>query len=173
MQSETEKALMEILGEGFDGLNENLRAGMLGCRPETIGKSHEKLIELGLKPEKIASRADLLGRDPDTIRRNAKALQDLGLAKEKIASQAQLLGMNPETIRRNAEALQNLGLTKEKIASRADLLGRDPDTIRRNYQFLRRFFSRETILQNPALLGNSGQTVRSSVMMLDEYGISH
>ncbi|MBD3209809.1 hypothetical protein GF318_00320, partial [Candidatus Micrarchaeota archaeon] len=109
MSKETEKALREILGEGFDGLNENLRARMLGCRPETIGKSHEKLIELGLKPEKIASQAALLGNNPETIRRNAEALQDLGLTEQKIASQAHLLGMNPETIRRNAEALQDLG----------------------------------------------------------------
>ncbi|MBD3210857.1 hypothetical protein GF318_05740 [Candidatus Micrarchaeota archaeon] len=235
MHNETEKILREILGERFDELNENLRARMLGCRPETIRKSHEKLIELGLTPEKIASQAALLGMNPETIRRNAEALQDLGLAKEKIASQAQLLGRDPDTIRRNAQALQDLGLTKskiasraellgnnpdtiqknakalqdlgltkQKIASRAELLGRNPDTIRRNaqafkdlgltkqkiaskaallgmnpdtiqrkYEFLRRFFSNETICTFAQLFNNKDETVQSSIQLLHDLGIDY
>ncbi|MBD3209800.1 hypothetical protein GF318_00275 [Candidatus Micrarchaeota archaeon] len=113
MQSETEKALREILGEGFDGLNENLRAGMLGCRPETIGKSHEKLIELGLKPEKIASQAHLPGRDPETIRRKYQFPRRF-FSKETICSFPQLLGNAGETVQSPVQLLHDLGIDYDK-----------------------------------------------------------
>jgi hypothetical protein len=89
------------------------------------------------------------------------------------ATRTIILGTPPETIRKAHAKLLELGLTPAKIASRAELLGMNPDTIQRNYEFLRRFFSKETILKNPQLLGNAHDTILGSVEFMHEFGINH
>jgi hypothetical protein len=128
---------------------------------------------LGLSAEKIASKPALLGQNPETLRDNGLLLRGLGLSPAKIASQPQLLSMNPETVRRNAEILENLGFTRAQMALQPQLLGKCPKSIIGNYMNLRRFFPKEAILKHPALLGNSKETIESSVQFLVYAGIDY
>ncbi|MFH0884496.1 MAG: hypothetical protein V1861_02190 [Candidatus Micrarchaeota archaeon] len=109
MPSESEQVLREILGPGYDELNETTRAIILGTPAETIRKSHAKLLELGLTREKIATNAPLLGRDPETIQRNYEFLRRF-FSKEAICKNAQLLGNTQETIEGSVQFLFGLGV---------------------------------------------------------------
>ena len=135
MSTETEALPRKILGNRLDELNETTRSILLETPAETVGKTHQKLIELGLTPEKIASQARLLGMNPDTIQRNAEALKALGLTPEKIASQAHLLGRDPETIQKNYEFLRKF-LPREAIQKQAQLLGSSQKTVEGSVQWI-------------------------------------
>jgi hypothetical protein len=141
---------------------------LLGRDPETIDRNYQKLSDLGLKDEKIASQAHLLGMNPDTIERNYQRLSGLGLSDSKIATQAHLLGMNPDTIERNYQ--NHIGLLrsnyedrnsgKEILLQQAQLLGVSPDTLESNVQW---FADRKFAYGNGMLLGTKTQTKRKKL----------
>ncbi len=127
-----------------------------------------RLDEVGATLRKV-----LLQNPAATIRRAHGKLVELGLAPDKIATHAQLLCRDPDTLQRNADLLRRLGLAPAAIAGKAQLLGMNPRTVRGNYDFLRRFFTRDTICKNAGLLGNSRETVFSSVQFLSGLKIDH
>jgi len=49
----------------------------------------------------------------------------------------------------------------------------NPETIQRNYEFLRRFFSKDEIMENAQLLGRSQKTVEASVQFLHQLGVDY
>jgi len=118
-------------------------------------------------------RKILLDNPATTILRAREKLAGLGVAPKKIATFAQLLCRDPATLQRNADSLRRIGLAPAAIAGNAQLLGMNPRTVRGNYDFLRRFFSKGTIRRNARLLGNSRETVFSSVQFLYGMGIDH
>jgi hypothetical protein len=137
---------------------------------EAVTKAFEKLKELHLKEEKIASQAQLLGHDPETLQRNFEFLRDnLHIKKGKIAGRAQLLGRDPETLQRNFDFLRDtLHLKRERIAELAQLLWRDPETLQRNFEFLRDKLRIKggKIASQAQLLGNDPETLQRNFEFL-------
>jgi len=145
-----------------------------------VKEHYDKMIDLGISPEKIAKNANLLGMKSETVKEHYDKMIDLGISPEKIAKNANLLGMKSETVKEHYDKMIDLGISPEKIAMNARLLGRNPETIQNNFDKLKRLgLSSEKIISQISLLTRNPDVIQynydhlSNVINLDQKIISN